>query len=254
MRYAARSARSGRDSFGNWASKACCLLRPALPAVSWRRRGSVAASLRSFPRPSRAFRPRARLGGVRRRRAPRYRCRAVAITIPAWRPATRVPRGWGACDAAACDEPRRRRTPARDGPRPARRCRPLPRAASGPPSYRSRLRRRLGGDRRAFLSPARTAAGVASTLERIRQRLAETDGIESTSYAFPSVYDIGGVDGSRRLAIHPRPAKTSVPGRLSWGLAFCDARDRAAREQDFEQPDMRDGESVVVVNETFARR
>ena len=59
--------------------------------------------------------------------------------------------------------------------------------------------------------------------------------------------------GIARAGYSPRPAKTSVPGRLSWGLAFA-ALGIALRDEDFEQPDMRDGESVVVVNETFARR
>ena len=99
-------------------------------------------------------------------------------------------------------------------------------------------------------------AGVASTLERIRQRLAETDGIESTSYAFPSVYDLGGTSmGIAPVGYSPAPGEDIGAGTIVVGPGFFATLGIALREgRDFEQPDMRDGESVVVVNETFARR
>ena len=99
-------------------------------------------------------------------------------------------------------------------------------------------------------------AEVASTLERIRQRLAETDGIESTSYAFPSVYDLGGTSmGIAPVGYSPAPGEDIGAGTIVVGPGFFATLGIALREgRDFEQPDMRDGESVVVVNETFARR
>ena len=180
-----------------------------------------------------------------------------AITIPAWRPATsRVPRGCSACHAAACDEPRSRRIPARDGPGPARRRRPLPGDASGPPPCQSRLRRRLGGDRRAVLSQARAARGsrfntrahpTASRGDR-RHRVDEL--------RVPSVYDLGGTSmGIAPVGYSPAPGEDIGAGTIVVGPGFFATLGIAMREgRDFEQPDMRDGESVVVVNETFARR
>ena len=99
-------------------------------------------------------------------------------------------------------------------------------------------------------------ADVASTLERIRQRLAETDGIASTSYAFPSVYDLGGTSmGIAPVGYSPAPGEDIGAGTIVVGPGFFATLGIALREgRDFEQPDMRDGESVVVVNETFARR
>ena len=99
-------------------------------------------------------------------------------------------------------------------------------------------------------------AAVASTLERLRQRLAETDGIESTSYAFPSVYDVGGTSmGIAPVGYSPAPGEDIGAGTIVVGPGFFATLGIALRAgRDFEQPDMRDGESVVVVNETFARR
>ena len=99
-------------------------------------------------------------------------------------------------------------------------------------------------------------ADVASTLERIRRSLAETDGIESTSYAFPSVYDLGGTSmGIAPVGYSPAPGEDIGAGTIVVGPGFFATLRIALREgRDFEQADMRDGESVVVVNETFARR
>jgi predicted permease len=99
-------------------------------------------------------------------------------------------------------------------------------------------------------------AAVASTLERLRQRLAETDGIASTSYAFPSVYDVGGTSmGIAPVGYSPAPGEDIGAGTIVVGPGFFATLGIALRAgRDFEQPDMRDGESVVVVNETFARR
>ena len=99
-------------------------------------------------------------------------------------------------------------------------------------------------------------ADVASTLERIRRSLAETDGIESTSYAFPSVYDLGGTSmGIAPVGYSPAPGEDIGAGTIVVGPGFFVTLRIALREgRDFEQADIRDGESVVVVNEAFARR
>ena len=99
-------------------------------------------------------------------------------------------------------------------------------------------------------------ADVASTLERIRRSLAETDGIESTSYAFPSVYDLGGTSmGIAPVGYSPAPGEDISAGTIVVGPGFFATLRIALREgRDLEQADMRDGEPVVVVNETFARR
>ena len=99
-------------------------------------------------------------------------------------------------------------------------------------------------------------AAVAPTLERIRQRLAETDGIESSSYAFPSVYDLGGTSmGIAPVGYSPAPGEDIGVGTIVVGPGFFATLGIALREgRDFDPADMRDGESVVVVNETFARR
>jgi putative ABC transport system permease protein len=99
-------------------------------------------------------------------------------------------------------------------------------------------------------------AAVASTLEHIRQRLAETDTIESSSYAFPSVYDIGGTSmGIAPVGYTAAPGEDIGAGTIVVGPGFFSTLQIAMREgRDFDQADMRGEPSVVVVNETFARR
>jgi predicted permease len=99
------------------------------------------------------------------------------------------------------------------------------------------------------------ASRISPVVERIRQHLEQTGVIDSASYAFPYVYDNGGSSmGIAPAAYTPAPGEDIEAGTILVGPNFFDTLRISLKEgRTFEPADML-GSSIVVVNETFARR
>src|SRR5262249_30842944 len=92
--------------------------------------------------------------------------------------------------------------------------------------------------------------------EGVRQRLEDSEAIESPSYAFPTVYDTGGTS----MAVVPTnyapvPGEDTQAGILEIGPGFFATLHIAVhRGRTFTSADMTSGTPIVIVNETFARK
>jgi predicted permease len=92
-------------------------------------------------------------------------------------------------------------------------------------------------------------------LEAVRQRLQQSSAIEAASYAFPDVYDAGGSSMGIAPVGYPRaPGEDIEAGTIAVGPSFFETLHIPLTDgRTFSASDMRES-SVVVVNQTFARR
>jgi predicted permease len=118
----------------------------------------------------------------------------------------------------------------------------------------------LGFDAASVMSaelsfPKGTPSGrVSSALEGVRQRLEDSNAVESASYAFPSVYDRGG--SSMAVAptgYTPTPGEDTQAGMIDVGPGFFATLHIPLRQgRMFTAADMTTGTPIVIVNATFA--
>jgi putative ABC transport system permease protein len=99
--------------------------------------------------------------------------------------------------------------------------------------------------------PARSSGAF----ETVRQQLEQAYAIESSSYAFPSVYDIGGSSMGIVPNGHvPAPGEDTDAGTITIGPGFFATLHIPVHQgRDFNRSDI-GGPPVVIVNETFARK
>ena len=92
-------------------------------------------------------------------------------------------------------------------------------------------------------------------LEAVRQRLQQSRAIEAASYAFPDVYDAGGSSmGIAPVGYTRAPGEDIEAGTIAVGPSFFETLHIPLTDgRTFSASDMRES-SVVVVNQTFARR
>jgi predicted permease len=100
------------------------------------------------------------------------------------------------------------------------------------------------------------APRVASIFEDVRRRLEQSGGVESSSYAFPAVYDSGGSSmGIAPTGYTPAPGEDITAGTILVGPGFFTTLRIPVKEgRAFDATDISARAPVVVVNETFARR
>jgi predicted permease len=100
------------------------------------------------------------------------------------------------------------------------------------------------------------SARVSSALEGVRQRLEDSHGVESASYAYPGVYDRGGSAMTvLPTGYNPAPGQDTQAGIIDVGPGFFGTLHIPLHQgRTFTTADMTARAPVVIVNATFARR